>query len=138
MRSCCTQDRCCSSPTQDTVGSAASLWDPVAGSLTSVSLTYQRDVFCAGMSVLPDGRVFMAGGHVYQGVYGYGVTNTTIFDPSSNSWTEGPLMSQPRWYPTTTGLGDGTVMIFAGTTAPGASATTIDHYDPSSNTITTR
>ena len=122
---------------QNTVGSAASLWDPVSGSLADVSLTYQRDVFCAGMSVLPDGRVFMAGGHVYQGVYGYGVTNTTIFDPSSNSWTEGPLMSQPRWYPTTTSLGDGTVMIFAGTTAPGTSATTIDHYDPSSNTITT-
>jgi len=122
---------------QNTVGSAASLWDPVSGSLTDVSLTYQRDVFCAGMSVLPDGRVFMAGGHVYQGVYGYGVTNTTIFDPSSNSWTEGPLMSQPRWYPTTTGLGDGTVMICAGTISPGTSATTIDHYDPSSNTIST-
>jgi galactose oxidase len=122
---------------QNTVGSAAALWDPVSGSLTDVSLTYQRDVFCAGMSVLPDGRVFMAGGHLYQGVFGNGVTNTTIFDPSSNSWTEGPLMSQPRWYPTATGLGDGTVMIFAGTTAPQTSATTIEHYHPSSNTITT-
>jgi galactose oxidase len=122
---------------QNTVGSAATLWDPVSGSLTDVSLTYQRDIFCSGMTVLPDGRVFMAGGHIYQGIYGYGVANTTIFDPSSNSWTEGPLMSQPRWYPTTISLGDGTVMIFGGTTAPKTNAVTIDHYDPSSNTITT-
>jgi hypothetical protein len=124
-------------PENNTVGSAATLWNPVSGSLTNVSITYQRDVFCSGMTVLPDGRVFMAGGHIYQGVYGYGVSNTTIFDPSSNSWTEGPLMSQPRWYPTTISLGDGTVMIFGGTTAPQTNAVTIDHYDPVSNTITT-
>jgi len=121
----------------NSVGSAARVWDPVSGSLTDVSLTYQRDIFCAGMTVLADGRVLAAGGHLYQGVFGNGVANTTIFDPASNAWTEGPIMSQARWYPTTIELADGTVMIFAGTQAPKVAATTVDHYDPLANTITT-
>jgi hypothetical protein len=121
----------------NTVGSAAKLWDPVSGSLTDVSLTYQRDIFCAGTTVLADGRVFIAGGHLYQGVFGNGVTNTTIFDPASNAWTEGPAMSQARWYPTTVELGDGTILIFAGTTTPKVQATTVDHYDPSANKLST-
>lgn len=124
-------------PTSNTVGSAAQLWDPVSGSLTNVSLTYQRDIFCSGTTVLSDGRVFIAGGHLYQGVFGNGVANTTIFDPASNAFTEGPTMSQARWYPTTAELGDGTVLIFAGTTTPNVDATTVDAYHPSTNTLTT-
>jgi hypothetical protein len=46
-------------------------------------------------------------------------------------------MSQARWYPTATLLGDGTVIICGGTTNTGTSATTVDHYNPVSNTITT-
>ena len=46
-------------------------------------------------------------------------------------------MSQARWYPTTAELGDGTIMILAGTTTPKVQATTIDHYNPATNTITT-
>ena len=124
---------------KNTVGSDAVLWDPVSGKITNIALTYQRDIFCGGTSVLADGRVFIAGGHIYQGAIQptQGVDNTTIFDPASNSWTEGPVMSQARWYPTTTLLGDGTVIIFAGTMHSGTSATNVDHYNPVSNTITT-
>jgi hypothetical protein len=121
----------------NTVGSAAQLWDPVSGSLTDVSLTYQRDIFCAGTTVLADGRVFIAGGHLYQGVFGNGVANTTVFDPASNAWTEGPAMDVARWYPTTAQLGDGTIRIFAGTIRPSVNATTVDSYNPSTGTLTT-
>jgi len=126
-------------PANNSVGSCARLWDPVSGSLTDVSLTYQRDVFCGGTTVLADGRVFVAGGHIYQGAINdtQGVINTTLFDPASNAWTEGPLMSQARWYPTTMQLGDNTVIICAGTLNSGANATNVDHYDPSTNTLTT-
>ena len=122
-----------------TVGSDAVLWDPVAGTISNIALTYQRDIFCSGTTVLADGRVFIAGGHIYQGAIQptQGVSNTTIFDPAANSWTEGPPMSQARWYPTTTLLGDGTVIIFSGTMQTGTSALSVDHYDPVSNTITT-
>jgi Domain of unknown function (DUF1929)/Kelch motif len=120
-----------------TVGSDAVLWHPVSGKITNIALSYQRDIFCSGMSVLPDGRVFIAGGHLYQGVFGGGVANTTVFDPADNSWTEGPLMSQPRWYPTTAQLGDGSVMIFGGLARPTAQATTVDRYQPASNSMHT-
>jgi galactose oxidase len=123
----------------NTVGSDAVLYDPVSGSITSIPLNYQRDIFCSGMTVLPDGRVFIAGGHIYQGAIlnTEGVANTTLFDPASNAWTEGPTMDVARWYPTAMQLGDGTVRIFGGTMNNKASAITVDAYDPSANTLTT-
>ena len=123
----------------NTVGSDAVLWNPVSGKITNIALTYERDVFCSGATVLQDGRVFIAGGHIYQGALQptQGVINTTIFDPAANSWTEGPVMSQARWYPTATLLGDGTVIICGGTINTGTSATTVDRYYPVSNALTT-
>ena len=122
-----------------TVGSDAVLWNPASGKITNIALSYQRDIFCGGMTVMSDGRVFIAGGHIYQGAINdtQGVINTTVFDPASNAWTEGPLMSEARWYPTTMLLGDGTVIICAGTLNSGANATTIDHYNPATGTLTT-
>jgi hypothetical protein len=122
-----------------TVGSDAKLFDPVSSSITDVSISYQRDIFCGGMTVLSDGRVFIGGGHIYQGAINdtQGVDNTTVFDPASSAWAEGPVMSQARWYPTTMHLGDNTVIICAGTINTGANATTVDHYDPATNALTT-
>jgi hypothetical protein len=123
----------------NTVGSDAVLWDPVSGNINNIALSYQRDIFCGGNTVLPDGRVFVAGGHIYQGTLGttQGVANTTVFDPASNAWTEGPAMDVARWYPTAIQLGDGTVRVFGGTTTTGAQAVTVDAYDPATNTLTT-
>ncbi len=122
---------------KDTVGSDAVLWNPVSGTITNIALTYQRDVFCSGTTVLSDGRVFIAGGHIWQGALDptQGVINTTIFDPASSAWTEGPMMSQARWYPTTTLLGNGTVIICGGTINTGTNAINVDRYNPVSNTI---
>jgi hypothetical protein len=122
-----------------TVGSDAVLYNPVSGTITNIALTYQRDIFCGGMTAMSDGRVFIAGGHIYQGALQNvdGVINTTVFDPAGNSWTEGPLMSEARWYPTTMLLGDGTVIICGGTQNSGANATTVDHYNPATGTLTT-
>jgi galactose oxidase len=122
-----------------TIGSDAVLFDPVSQSLTNIALTYQRDVFCAGTTVLPDGRVFMAGGHIYQGRIDdtQGVKNTTVFDPAANSWTEGPDMNTARWYPTTVTLGNGTVRIFAGWLNSDTDAITAETYTPPPNTLTT-
>jgi hypothetical protein len=122
-----------------TVGSDAVLFNPVSGSITNIALTYQRDIFCGGTTVLSDGRVFIAGGHIYQGTLAptQGVNNTTVFDPASNAWTEGPVMDVARWYPTAAQLGDGTVRVFGGTVNTGTNAITVDAYDPSANTLTT-
>jgi Galactose oxidase-like, Early set domain/Glyoxal oxidase N-terminus/Kelch motif len=121
----------------NTVGSDAVLWNPATGRTTNIALTYQRDIFCSGTTVLSDGRVFIAGGHIWQGAISptQGVINTTIFDPASNAWTEGPLMSQARWYPTTTLLGNGTVIICGGTINTGTNAINVDRYNPVTNTL---
>jgi Galactose oxidase-like, Early set domain/Glyoxal oxidase N-terminus len=123
---------------KSTVGSDAVLWNPVSGSKTNIALTYQRDIFCGGMTVLANGHVFTAGGHIYQGALtaADGVSNTTLFDPASNAWTEGPTMDVPRWYPTVAQLGDGTVRVLGGSVNTGANAVTLDAYDPSTNTLT--
>jgi hypothetical protein len=115
------------------------LWDPGSGSITNIALTYQRDIFCGGNTVVPDGRVFVAGGHIYQGTLldTQGVSNTTVFDPAASTWTEGPVMDVARWYPTVAQLGDGTVRVLGGTISTGANAVTVDAYDPSANALTT-
>ena len=47
------------------------------------------NLFCAGHVLLPDGRLFTAGGHVL--AYA-GITDTALLNPLTGSWTVGP-----RW-----------------------------------------
>jgi galactose oxidase len=85
------------------------VWDPVSGTFTAVPPPAW--LFCAGQTMLPDGRVFFAGGHID---YNYGLPNTTIFNPATNTWSSSVLMARGRWYPTTTTLSNGDVLIIAG------------------------
>jgi hypothetical protein len=108
------------------------LWNPVTNQFTSVP--YGSNMFCAGQSVLPDGRVFIAGGHIDAHV---GITETNIFDPVTRGWTAGPAMAQGRWYPTVTGLPDGRTLITAGeTTCDGCNALIPEVYNPATNALT--
>jgi hypothetical protein len=77
---------------------------------------------------LSDGRLFVAGGTKYGAVKNLGRAGTDIFDPFTRRWTRGPDMDFKRWYPTTTKLPDGDVLIFSGWRyefPPGS-----DKYDP--------
>jgi galactose oxidase len=85
------------------------VWDPVSGKFTAVPPPAW--LFCAGQTMLPDGRVFFAGGHID---YDHGLPNTTIFNPSTNTWSSSVRMARGRWYPTTTTLANGDVLILAG------------------------
>ena len=74
------------------------------------------ELFCAGHSFLPDGRLFVAGGSVFQRI---GITNTTLFnlDPLPSPTppaTSGPTMTNGRWYPSTVTLGNGETAILSG------------------------
>jgi Concanavalin A-like lectin/glucanases superfamily/Domain of unknown function (DUF1929)/Bacterial Ig domain/Glyoxal oxidase N-terminus len=89
------------------------LWDPVANTVTQIPYNDTADLFCSGHTPLADGRILVAGGHA--GGY-IGIRNTTIFDPVTNSWTDVQPMTYPRWYPTTTKLPDGRILVVSGST----------------------
>jgi hypothetical protein len=74
-------------------------------------------LFCAGHDMMADGRLFVAGGHVRNGV---GLPNVNAFDYRSASWTRLPRMRAGRWYPTSLTLANGEVVTVAGTDSSGA------------------
>ncbi len=69
------------------------------------------NVFCTGHSALADGRVLVSGGTEHGEV---GITQSAIFDPASRTWDEQDEMTQQRWYPTSTTLPNGRVLISSG------------------------
>jgi hypothetical protein len=123
---------------EQALGSDASVWDPATGDLSDASLQWPRDIFCAGHSFLPDGRLFVTGGHMHGERYGLGVENTEIFDPATGLFEAGPALAEPRWYPTNVGLGDGRVLILGGYKDNDANirATSVERYDPGANRLT--
>ena len=85
------------------------IWDPATNEFTTVPAP--ANLFCAGHALLPDGRVFLAGGHIDDGK---GLPNVTTFSPVTEQWTSFTPMQRGRWYPTTTVMGNGDVVIMAG------------------------
>ena len=73
------------------------------------------NLFCSGHSFLPDGRLFVAGGHLKPNFDRAGEKQTNIFDYSTNSWSPGPIMDEGRWYPYNVTLGTGEILIMSGT-----------------------
>jgi galactose oxidase len=89
------------------------LWNPASG-LPSSAPTIHVDtmLFCAGHTLMADGRVMVSGGHKADD---RGLDVTNIFNPATESWTSGlPRMAKGRWYPTVTTLADGRVVTVAG------------------------
>ena len=85
------------------------LWDPATGAFTEVPAP--SNVFCAGHGFLPDGRLFVAGGHISAD---QGTPDTNVFDPATGAWQALAPMAQGRWYPTNTTLPSGEVLTMAG------------------------
>jgi hypothetical protein len=79
------------------------------------NLIINDDLFCAGETFLQDGRLFVSGGGDQPApTNGTGRATTDIFNPSSNTWSSGPTMSNRRWYPTATTLPSGEVLNLLG------------------------
>jgi hypothetical protein len=85
------------------------VWDPATGAFTPVPPPAW--LFCAGHTLLSDGTVFVAGGHIEDRL---GLPNLTLFS-GSNTWTSSTPMARGRWYPTATTMGNNDVVILAGT-----------------------
>ncbi len=103
----------------------ARVWDPFyrtfqvanlegpAGDLNS-----KTNLFCSGHSFLPDGRLFVSGGHnillSHPLMEGMGSIHTNIYDYRTNTWTQGQDMNNGRWYPYNLTLGNGETLVAAG------------------------
>ena len=86
------------------------LWDPANSSITTLPRA-GYNIFCTGHSFLSDGRMFVTGGHVENG---WGLNDASYYDPVANTWTRLPDMNNGRWYPSSTTLANGDVLITSG------------------------
>jgi chitodextrinase len=114
------------------LGNDARIWDPSTSSFSAVPTI--DNIFCSGGASLPDGRHFVAGGN---GAAHVGLSTTNLFDPVSQTWSSGPPMAYPRWYPTVTTLPDGRMLVTLGETSCNYCEATIPEiYDPKTNSFT--
>jgi hypothetical protein len=99
-----------------------------------------NDIFCSAHVLLPDGRLFAAGGNLeYPSHHGagfhpvhvtppnydspearpachdfLGLRDSFLYDPWEKEWTRGPKMQRGRWYPSLLSLGTGRVLALSG------------------------
>jgi hypothetical protein len=94
----------------DTMG-LPRIWDPAGGPPTGLpEIAVDSMLFCAGHSILPDGRLLVAGGHIQDD---HGIAVTEIFSQDGIRQA-GPSMAHARWYPTLTTLPDGRLLAMGG------------------------
>lgn len=98
-------------------GGTPKVWDPATGAFTSTPSPAW--LFCAGHALLADGTVLFAGGHISDN---HGIPDITVFSVATG-WNSQAPMALGRWYPTTTVMGDGSVVILAGRDQAGLQVT---------------
>jgi hypothetical protein len=110
----------------DTLGHPR-IWDPAAGEPNGLPAigTGNDMLFCAGHTLMPDGRLMVNGGHNRDDA---GI-NTTYFFSQDGAPQPGPDMAFGRWYPTVTVLSDGRVLSMAGRDFNGAIVTTPELWE---------
>src|SRR6266550_4452964 len=92
------------------LGDNPTLWNPSTN--TNTAATHAgANIFCSGHAFLPDGQLLVAGGHIDNFV---GLPNAYTYDPLNDTWTQLPDMNNGRWYPTSTTLPNGDVLVISG------------------------
>ncbi|GAA3346326.1 hypothetical protein GCM10020358_56880 [Amorphoplanes nipponensis] len=96
-------------------------YDPATGVVTQRTVTETgHDMFCPGISVLPDGRIVVTGGN--------DSARTSLYDPATDAWTTGPAMRTARGYQASATLSDGRVFTIGGSwSGPVGGAGTTPH-----------
>jgi galactose oxidase-like protein/Big-like domain-containing protein len=94
----------------DTMGMPR-IWDPAAGPPTGLPEIHIGDMlFCAGHTLMPDGRLMVSGGHHKDDA---GIKTTYFFSPDGAPQKDVD-MAYGRWYPTVTILEDGRALTMGG------------------------
>lgn len=104
------------------------IWDPATR--VGYNIPPPENIWCAGQTILSDGRVYVAGGNLRypdgnapagQSAWEGSLTNYT-FNPIAEIWAKQPDMLRGRWYPTVTKLADNRVVITSGIDETGSGA----------------
>jgi WD40 repeat protein len=118
------------------------LYDPATGTWTASGKMVIGDA-SYNATLLPDGRVLVAGGGGGGSVTCDGCaprSSAELYDPASGTWTPAADMTRPRSGPTATLLPDGRVLVVGGdppTDQPGPyGPSTAELYDPGTGTWT--
>ncbi|HMS54358.1 MAG TPA: galactose oxidase early set domain-containing protein [Fimbriimonadaceae bacterium] len=74
-----------------------------------------HNIFCAGQTVLWDGSVMFAGGHLGNDIGTREINVYSPFAPNGTKWQPYSEMVLPRWYPSAVSLPNRRVLILAGT-----------------------
>lgn len=108
----------------------AAILDLSAGTVVKRKIAW--DLFCNAMSFFPDGRVLITGGTDSVGRYKpfYGAPFAIFYNPFNDTFTEGPRMSDGRWYPTNTVMADSRTLVIGGYSQTGPVSRTIEIFDP--------
>jgi hypothetical protein len=86
-------------------------------------------------TLLPDGKVLVAGGYSYTGDSGATLASAEVYDPDAGSWTVTGTMITPRFGHAATLLPDGEVLVVGGLGKDG-DLTSAELYDPNTGTWT--
>ena len=103
----------------------AAVWDPLSQTFQTQAISW--DMFCNGMVVLHDGRVFVNGGTLQYDPF-FGEPRSALFNPQTRTFANAQNMAHGRWYPTVTTLGDGRVMTFSGLLETGGTNSAVEIY----------
>ena len=105
---------------------AAYLYDPVTR--TGHEVPAPAAIFCGSVTQLSDGRVLSAGG---ADPVPKGIVDLWLFDPVTERWSRQPDTRLGRYYPTSTRLADGRILIAAGHQLDGQTKNpTVEVYTP--------
>ncbi len=93
---------------------SAELYDPAAGTFTLTGAPMEARRYEHTATLLPDGRVLIAGGIFRVSTDFYSLSSTEFYDPSTGAFTAGQFMKRPRGSHTATLLSDGRVLFVGG------------------------
>jgi galactose oxidase len=106
-----------------------SSYDPGNGAVGEKIVTNtQHDMFCPGMNLLHSGRAFITGGD--------DSTKTSVYDPTTDTWSAASTMRMGRGYHASTVLSNGKVFTIGGSWSGGRGGKNAEQYDPATNTWT--
>lgn len=115
------------------------VWDPKLGSGANSHNTLRNtlgvDSFCSAAVVMPEsGNILMPGGDTRPfSTPNFGINDSPIFNTKNNTLRRAANMSFARWYPTSTVLSNGEILVVGGKDGTGRPVNTPEVYSPETN-----